>query len=158
MRFCQLDRITELEVGKRIVATRKLRADEDYLKDHFPLFPVMPGVLMLEGMFQACSWLVRASHDFKPTVVDLLEARNVKYADFMQPGDELQVTAEIMKEDDRTVTLKAQGVKGSEVAVSARLVVGKTNLCSEENRDGFDARVRLMWLDAFKRLYTPPAS
>ncbi|MFM8397602.1 MAG: 3-hydroxyacyl-ACP dehydratase FabZ family protein, partial [Pirellula sp.] len=51
VRYRQLDKIIELVPGERIVATRELRKDEDYLRDHFPLFPVMPGVMMLEALF-----------------------------------------------------------------------------------------------------------
>ena len=88
---------------------KRLRPDEDYLKDHFPRFPVMPGVLMLEAMYQASAWLVRQSEGFINSIVVLKEARNIKYTDFVTPGKELVVTAEILKQDDTTTTLKAQG-------------------------------------------------
>jgi 3-hydroxymyristoyl/3-hydroxydecanoyl-(acyl carrier protein) dehydratase len=86
MRFCQLNRITLLEPGVRIEATRTLRASEDYLRDHFPRFAVMPGVLMLEALFQASALLVRATEGYKSGLVLLQEAKNVKFADFVQPG------------------------------------------------------------------------
>ena len=60
----------------------------------------MPGVLMLEAMYQASAWLVRQSEGFAHSVVILKEARNIKYADFVTPGKELVVTAEILKQDD----------------------------------------------------------
>lgn len=128
MRFSQLDQITELVPGERITAVRRLRAEEDYLKDHFPRFPVMPGVLMLEAMFQAASWLVRQSEGFVHSMVVLKEARNVKYADFVEPGETLVVSAEMVKEEPQTVTLKTQGMVGDTLAVSARLVVERFNL------------------------------
>src|SRR5438552_16491396 len=109
MRFRMLDRITELVPGERITAERKLTGNEDYLKDHFPLFPVMPGVLMLEAMYQAGAWLVRGSEDFAHAFVLLKEARNVKYADFVKPGQVLTVSAEFVKQDPETITLKASG-------------------------------------------------
>ena len=50
MRFCLVDRIEHLEVGARISAIKALSLAEEYLGDHFPGFPVMPGVLMLEAI------------------------------------------------------------------------------------------------------------
>ncbi len=128
MCFSQLDQITELVPGERIVAVKRLSADEHYLKDHFPRFPVMPGVLMLEAMFQAAAWLVRQSEGFAHSMVVLKEARNVKYAEFVAPGQTLIVTAEIVKQEPQTVTLKTQGVIGEKVAVNARLIVERFNL------------------------------
>lgn len=123
MRFGMLDRITELVPGERIVAERKLTGREDYLADHFPLFPVMPGVLMLEAMYQAAAWLVRATDDFQDSIVRLKEARNVKYSDFVDPGHTLIVSAEIKKRDGLLTNLDAKGIVHNNVAVSARLVL-----------------------------------
>ena len=128
MRFCLLDRITDLVPGVKIAAVKRLRPDEDYLKDHFPRFPVMPGVLMLEAMYQASAWLVRQTEGFAHSVVILKEARNIKYADFVTPGKELVVTAEILKEDDSTTTLKTQGTIDGSLAVSGRLILERFNL------------------------------
>jgi 3-hydroxyacyl-[acyl-carrier-protein] dehydratase len=143
MRFRQLDKITELVPGERIVAYRHVRADEDYLRDHFPLFPVMPGVLMLEALFQASCWLVRASENFENAVLILKEARNVKFADFMEPEQTLQITAEFIKSEPNCATIKAAGTKGEVVAVSARLIIGKSNM---ETND-----IELSPLDEFMR-------
>ncbi len=143
MRFRQLDKITELIPGERIVAVRHMRADEDYLRDHFPLFPVMPGVLMLEALFQASCWLVRATEQFENSLLVLKEARNVKFADFMEPNQTLQISAEILKVESGTVSLKAFGMKGDSLAVSARLVIGKSNMKSQdENLTPLDAFMR----------------
>src|SRR5687768_9274119 len=128
MRFCLLDRITDLVPGVKIAAVKRLKPDDDYLKDHFPRFPVMPGVLMLEAMYQASAWLVRQTEGFAHSVVILKEARNIKYADFVTPGKELVVTAEILKQDDETTTLKAQGTIEGNLAVSGRLVLERFNL------------------------------
>jgi 3-hydroxyacyl-[acyl-carrier-protein] dehydratase len=128
MRFCLLDRILQLEPGVRIVAVKQLRPDEDYLKDHFPRFAVMPGVLMLEAMYQASAWLVRQSEGFAHSVVVLKEARNIKYSDFVTPGKELIVTAEIHKQDESLTTLKTQGTIDGNVAVNGRLVLERFNL------------------------------
>jgi len=128
MRFCLLDRIVELEPGVRVTAVKRLRPDEDYLQDHFPRFPVMPGVLMLEAMYQASAWLVRQTEGFSNSMVVLKEARNIKYADFVTPGKELVVTAEILKQDNNLTTLKTQGTIDGNVAVNGRLVLERFNL------------------------------
>ncbi len=109
MRFQLLDRIIELKPGVSIAAVKGLGLSEDYLADHFPLFPVMPGVFMLEAMTQASAWLIRASEDFRHSMIVLREARNVKYADFVAPGQTLTVSAEIISHNERETKLKVQG-------------------------------------------------
>ena len=123
MRFTLLDRIVLLEPGTRITAVKNLTLSEEYLADHFPLFPVMPGVLMLEAMTQAGAWLIRASEDFAHGVVTLKEARNVKYSNFVAPGQTLTVTAEITQQDSRLTKFKAEGAVDGEVQLSGRLVL-----------------------------------
>src|SRR6185436_1548301 len=141
MQFCLLDRIVDLQPGVRVTAVKRLRPDEDYLKDHFPRFPVMPGVLMLEAMYQASAWLVRQSEGFAHSVVVLKEARNIKYADFVTPGKELVVTAEIFKQDASLTTLKTQGTIDGNLAVNGRLVLERFNLAerypSRHNTDPY---------------------
>ena len=128
MRFSQLDQVLELEPGVRIKGVKRLSPDEHYLKDHFPRFPVMPGVIMLEALFQASAWLVRQSEGFAHSVVLLKEARNIKYSDFVAPGQTLEVTAEIIKQDDVLTTLKVQATVNGNIAVNGRLVLERFNL------------------------------
>ncbi|MFM7737804.1 MAG: beta-hydroxyacyl-ACP dehydratase, partial [Planctomycetota bacterium] len=56
MRFAQIDRIVSLIPGDSVRAVKGLALSEEYLQDHFPRFPVMPGVLMLEAIFQASAY------------------------------------------------------------------------------------------------------
>jgi len=88
MRFRLLDRITQLEPGRHIEAVKHLTVADRYLEDHFPRFPIMPGVLMLETMFQAGLWLVRKTEDFAHSMVVLKEARNVKFSGFRSARSE----------------------------------------------------------------------
>ena len=53
MRFSLLDRVTAIEPGRSITAVKAVTLSEEYLADHFPRFPVLPGVLMLEAMLMA---------------------------------------------------------------------------------------------------------
>ncbi len=128
MRFQLLDRIEEIEPGSQITAVKLLRADEQYLSDHFPNFPVMPGVLMLEAMFQACRWLLLESDHYERAVVVLREARNIKFTDFVTPGQELKICANIIKDDGTTVTLKVSGSVDGASAVGGRLILERLNL------------------------------
>ncbi len=127
MRYTLIDRILELQPGSKIVAVKALTLAEEYLDDHFPLFPVMPGVLMLEAMTQTAAWLVRATENFAHSTVVLKEARNVKYADFVEPGELLSVTCEVVGQDDHETKFKAAGTVAGQTAVSARLVIERFN-------------------------------
>ncbi|MEQ1826862.1 MAG: beta-hydroxyacyl-ACP dehydratase [Pirellula sp.] len=153
MRFRQLDKIIELIPGERIVAVRDVHPGEDYFRDHFPLFAVMPGVLMLESLFQASCWLIRATENFDNSVLTLHEAKNVKFIDFMQPGQSLVVNAEILKMTDSSVTLKAYGNKSDTVAVSAKLIIHKTTLeASSPELASLDAFMRDFMKQEFEKL------
>lgn len=127
-----LDRILFLEPGVRIQAEKQLRAEEEYLRDHFPRFPVMPGVLMLEALFQSAMWLVRSSEDFAHSVILLNEARNVKFAGFVEPGQVLCVEGELLKRDETTATVKAQGRVDGNPVVSGRLKLKLSNLSDRD--------------------------
>ncbi|MBP90436.1 MAG: beta-hydroxyacyl-ACP dehydratase [Planctomycetaceae bacterium] len=156
MRFRLLDEIVEFEPGASITARKWLRPEEDYLKDHFPKFPVMPGVLMLEAMFQASAWLVRKSEDFANPVVLLKEARNVKYADFVAPDQTLTVTAEIIKQDEQLTTIKGQGTLDDSVAVSGRLVLERFKLADRYPiHSNVDPHSRHNLRAEFDRLWNP---
>lgn len=111
-----------------MTALKGLSLAEEYLADHFPAAPVMPGVMMLQALVEASSWLVRASEDFAHSVVVLKEARSVKYANFVEPGSILSISTEVTAQDPRMTKLKAQGTVNDSVAVSARLVLERFNL------------------------------
>lgn len=129
MKFRMLDRIIELEPGKRLVAAKQLRSEEPYLQDHFPQFPVMPGVLMLESLVQSSTWLIRKSEEVMPTLVTLREVRNCRFSNFVKPGHELVVTSQLTKEADNILTVKASGALDGEVpAVKATLRLERSEI------------------------------
>ncbi len=127
-----------------MVGKRTLRAEEDYLRDHFPKFPVMPGVMMLEALYQAAMWMVRTGDDFQYPLVFLREARAVKFADFLSPGETLVIEVEAIKTDGSLVTVKAQGRKGERPSVQARLVIERRDLAPHQRgASSFDIRQRV---------------
>ena len=114
---------------------------------------------MLEAMYQTGSWLVHKTEGFEKAVVALKEARNVKYADFVAPGQMLTVTAEILSHDDTNTKLKAQGKVNGEVAVSGRLVLERYNLADRQpGREATDARMRISLRHKFDLLFQPNSS
>src|SRR5213078_1791357 len=130
MRFNLVDRIVEIEPGKRIGIVKNLTLGEEYLADHFPTFPVMPGVLMLQTLVEAGAWLLRLTDDFRHSVIVLREARNVKYGNFMEPGRCPVVSAEVVdfKEGAPEVTFKGKGEMEGSSTVSAKFTLARYNL------------------------------
>ena len=156
MRFTLVDRILELQAGQEITAVKNLSLAEEYLADHFPLFPVLPGVLMLEAMTQAGAWLVRHDEDFAHSVVVLKEARNIKYADFVEPGFQLVVNATQIKQNANTTTFKTVGSVDGKTHVSARLILERYNLADTKPEDAsLDQRTIRELRKLFDRLYRP---
>jgi 3-hydroxyacyl-[acyl-carrier-protein] dehydratase len=132
MRFNLVDRILEVEPGRRICIVKHLTLGEEYLADHFPGFPVMPGVLMLQTLVEAGAWLLRITDDFRHSVVVLREAKNVKYGTFMEPGKSMVVTAELLDkadcDDPAAATFKGKGECEGASTVSARVTLTRYNL------------------------------
>ncbi len=121
MKFHLVDRIESIDPGKSIVTIKVLSLAEEYLADHFPTFPIMPGVLMLEAMVQAGAWLVRVHQDFAKSIIVLASARNVRYSNFVQPGQALRCELEAIDIDDGEAKFKAKGFVDDTPTVSARL-------------------------------------
>ncbi len=132
----QLDRILSIEPGQSVRAAKSLSLAEDYLQDHFPRFPVMPGVLMLESLFQAGAWLLRVSDDFAKPLIELREAKGIKYQGFVAPGDRLEVELSIAKQEGDRFVLKGSGSIDGRTAVSGRLVLERVELATAREASG----------------------
>ena len=151
MRFTLLDRIVEVDPGKSITAVKAVSLSEEYLADHFPRFPVLPGVFMLEAMTQAAAWTIRLGEDFANSIVVLRTARNVKYGDFVEPGKVLTVHAEVLSQDAHRTKVKASGMVGERTSLTARLELERYNLADKRPYgDAMDVRVR----SEMRRLWT----
>lgn len=128
MRFDLIDRVIEC-TGTRIVTVKNVTMAEEYLADHFPTFPVLPGVLMLEAMAQAGRRWLESNGEGSGLPWVLGRARAVKYGRFIRPGDVMRVEVEAGKREDGTVEFKGQVLmtcpqgtsgEGSCVAASGR--------------------------------------
>ncbi len=128
MRFILVDRIIEIEPGQSLTAVKNLSLAEEYLADHFPGFPVMPGVLMLEALTQAGAWLVRDMEDFAKSVVVLKKAKTIKYGSFVEPGRQLQLRVTLVSHDDRESSFKGEGTIEGQMVVKGRFTLMRFNL------------------------------
>jgi 3-hydroxyacyl-[acyl-carrier-protein] dehydratase len=142
MRFCLLDRICSLEPDVEVTAVKTVSLSEEYLADHFPEFPVLPGVFMVEAATQAAAWLVRISENYAHSMITLQEARSVKFTGFVPPGSALKLTVEQLKREGAVVQFKFQGEVDGRDCVGGRLALECYNL-ADENPDlaGLDARM-----------------
>ena len=131
MTFNLIDRIEQL-TDESIVAVKQVSLAEEYLADHFPTFPVLPGVLMLEAITQAAGWLLHHRTGFAKSMAVLKEARNVKYGQFVAPGEVLRVTVEWAKATEGGATFKATGTVNGDTALQARVELAYFNLADRQ--------------------------
>ena len=117
-----------MEPGKRIKAVKNVSLSEEYLADHFPTFPVLPGVLLLEGLIESASWLVRQSENFAHSMILLEQARNVKYKSFLAPGAQIEYTVEAKTIEENVSSFAGVGVSQGERIVEARFGLRHFNL------------------------------
>jgi 3-hydroxyacyl-[acyl-carrier-protein] dehydratase len=128
MRFVLIDRITSVNPGQDLTAVKNLSLAEEYLNDHFPGFPVMPGVLMLEALTQAGAWLLRDMEDFAHSIILLKQARTIKYGSFVEPGRQLELKVELTSLDPRDASFKGVGIIDGQEMVKGRFTLTRYNL------------------------------
>jgi len=121
MKFYLIDKVIE-QTDDKIVALKALTNAEEYLDDHFPGFPVMPGVMMLETLVQAARRLIRGvDGPTHPGPLVVAQARNVRYAAMVRPGQTLRVEVVLRKRhDDGTLDFQGTGTVDDDVAVQGR--------------------------------------
>jgi len=132
MKFVLVDRITELVPGERICAVKALSLAEEYLADHFPRFPVMPGVLMIEALVQASAWLVRSTEDFAHSMLLMSEAKNVTYKSFVSPGRVFEIEVKAKKIGSDSSSFVGTGRCGETEMVKAHWSLRHFNLSDED--------------------------
>lgn len=125
MRFLLIDRITDWEPGKRGTAVKNVTLSEDFFDDHFPLKPIMPGVLMLEGMAQLSGLLLEEGvlQDQGRKVKALMSiVEQAKFRAPAYPGDSLQYVAEVVSTNELGGKVLTRALRGDELIVECSLV------------------------------------
>ncbi|MFA5239963.1 MAG: beta-hydroxyacyl-ACP dehydratase [Phycisphaerae bacterium] len=133
MRFILIDKVVSLEKGRAIKTVKSVSLAEEYLADHFPTFPVLPGVLLLEGLIESASWLVRETENFAHSMILLEEARNVKYKSFAAPGAQIEYTVEAKTIEENISSFTGAGKAGGEQILEARFGLRHFNLADKDS-------------------------
>lgn len=126
-----VDRVLELEKGKRIRALKNVTINEHFFVGHFPQRPVMPGVLMLEALAQAAALLGFATHDITPddkTVYYFAGIDGVRFKRPVEPGDQLILDVSVARMRAGLWKFDAKALVGEEIAVEAELMVAIRSL------------------------------
>jgi 3-hydroxyacyl-[acyl-carrier-protein] dehydratase len=120
-----VDRVLELEHGKRIVAIKNVTANEPVFSGHFPHYPVMPGVLILESMAQAAAILSIISAGYKGQSEGLYYFAGIDKARFKRPvipGDQLRLEVDLDREMRGVGKFRARALVDGQLACEAELM------------------------------------
>ena len=157
MKFILVDRLLSVEPARSIKMAKQVSMAEEYLADHFPRFPVLPGVLMLEAAVQAAAWLVREWDQFHHAVIVLRGVRGIRYGAFVEPGATLVVQADVIKLESGKSEFKIRGTVSDAVAIQGRIELAHLNLADQDAGlaavDGaMVAAMRNQWQELSRRL------
>jgi 3-hydroxyacyl-[acyl-carrier-protein] dehydratase len=131
VKFNLLDKIEQLS-DDRLVGVKYVSLAEEYLGDHFPTFPVLPGVMMVEAATQGASWLLHHRRDFTRSMAVLREVRNIKYGQFVAPGNSLRIDVELTRLTDSGGVFRIVGMAGDAQALSGRIELVDFNLADKQ--------------------------
>ena len=121
MRWFWIDRFEEFEPGKRAVAVKCVTLAEEHLHDHFPLYPVMPNCLILEGMAQTGGILVGQVRNFKEKVV-LAKVTRATFFRHVRPGDQIRHEAVVESIGEAGASIRGTVTLGGETVAEISLM------------------------------------
>lgn len=123
--FLLVDRVVEVEAGKRVKAYKNVSANEDFFNGHFPGMPVMPGVLQIEALAQASAFLTSSMDGFDPgkQVAFLMSIDDVKFRRLVEPGDRLDLEVELLQARRGIIKVQGKSSVDGERACEATITV-----------------------------------
>jgi len=120
--FLLIDRIVEFERTKRLVAIKNVTINEPFFQGHFPDYPIMPGVLVVEAMAQAGGIIMM--YELEDRASKLVVFTGIERARFRQkvtPGDQLRIEVEVLAFRSRAGRIQGQAFVDGKLACEATL-------------------------------------
>ena len=123
--FLLLDRILQMDLGKSVVALKNVTINEAFFTGHFPIRPVMPGVLILEAMAQAGGVLAYKTTNTSPktgTLFYFAGIDNARFRRVVEPGDQMRMEVKVLRARRDIWRLEGSAYVGDELACSAEFM------------------------------------
>ena len=118
-----VDRILEIEPGKRVVGLKNVSANEQFFQGHFPGAPVMPGVLIVEAMAQCCAVLALREIDDRERKLFLFGGIDkARFRRPVVPGDQLRLECEVIQKRSNTVRMRGVATVDGAVVAEAEML------------------------------------
>jgi 3-hydroxyacyl-[acyl-carrier-protein] dehydratase len=127
--FLLIDRVIDITPGQRIVALKNVTVNEAFFQGHFPGYPIMPGVLIVEAMAQAGGALLLT--DIEDRAHKLMVFAGIERAKFRRPvvpGDQLRIEVEVLVKRSTAVKLEGTAYVGDKMAAEAVITCRLTDL------------------------------
>ena len=137
--FLLLDRVCEVVPGERIVGYKNIAANEPYLQGHFPGYPIVPGVLVVESLAQLCCILAIKTRGTKPRDGHLHYLAGVDGARFkrpVRPGDVLDLQGVLVSQRQRLMKFDGEARVDGELACSVTLICVERSIARSSDGPG----------------------